>query len=364
MSWLSDFELFARIADDLETIGSNVRLPDHQRRSPQGAAALRARLEQVDESRFSSPTARTDFASAKVYLLDWANSRPGLAYARLGESFASAARALRSAAAALVKARSEHEQRLAWLYQMYVLRSEGTPLVLLESGMPATFNVSAGRIAEWIQWAVGAHYIELGSSGRDRGFSLTTDGAEEVERTFEEAATLEQAAPARAKQQKFGILDAPNLLPDDLADLLREPSLLGSSLLFFDLDDFKSLNTRFSETVVDAAIVIPMHTLVRDAAQGNGFAYAFGGDEFIMLLPNTPHEVALVFAEHLRRRIAAVNLRVNGQEVQVTASFGIASTDAWPVDELKEAANMAMRRAKAQGKNTVIAASLRGSQAP
>lgn len=155
----------------------------------------------------------------------------------------------------------------------------------------------------------------------------------------------------REKQQKFGILDAPGLLPDDLRAM---PGVLGRAAIFVDIDNFKPLNTTFSEVIVDRSILPPVHQLVRDCASGIGYAYAFGGDEFIVLLPNATSDMALAFAEAVRAKVGDLSLQVQAATVRLAASCGVAHEAL--IDSsmsLDERANRAMRRAKALGGNRV-----------
>ncbi|WP_437569703.1 diguanylate cyclase [Sorangium sp. So ce542] len=158
----------------------------------------------------------------------------------------------------------------------------------------------------------------------------------------------------REKQQKFGILDAPNLLQVDLA---APAGILGRALIYFDLDNFKAINSKHTERTVDRDLLPKIQQLVADAVNGLGYAYAEGGDEMIVLLPNSSIVVAAAFANTLRELIKGKVFLVAGAEVNVTASFGVAAghqdSDA---NRLVDLANLAKARAKAAGKNCVMVA--------
>ena len=70
---------------------------------------------------------------------------------------------------------------------------------------------------------------------------------------------ISSSAVKREKHQKFGILDAPNLLTKDLS---QSAGLLGRVLIYLDVDNFKSVNTRLTERVVDRAILPELHRIV------------------------------------------------------------------------------------------------------
>jgi diguanylate cyclase (GGDEF)-like protein len=158
-------------------------------------------------------------------------------------------------------------------------------------------------------------------------------------------------APQREKQQKFGILDAPNLLKTDLAET---PGILGRVLVYLDIDNFKAVNTRFSERVVDRTILPELQRLVHRAAVSVGHAYGEGGDEIIVYLPNATVDMGVAFASALRRLIEAHEFTVDAEQCRITASVGVAASNELPGETLADLANQAKLQAKASGKNCVV----------
>ena len=155
----------------------------------------------------------------------------------------------------------------------------------------------------------------------------------------------------REKQQKFGILDAPNLLDSDLA---APAGVFGRAVIYFDLDNFKAINSRFTERVVDETLLPAVHRLVASAALNQGHAYAEGGDEMIVLLPNSTLLMGAAFAESLRGKLSTFSIDVRDETLSVTASFGVAG--GLEGVALAEVANRAKRFAKENGKNCVAIA--------
>jgi diguanylate cyclase (GGDEF)-like protein len=127
------------------------------------------------------------------------------------------------------------------------------------------------------------------------------------------------------------------------------------SLLFMDLDGFKAVNDVHghlagSRALVEAAAVI------RGSARETDVAARFGGDEFSIVLPDTGSEGAVAVADRVRERIAAHPfLAGNGLNLRLTASVGVATLPdvAGSAEELVRAADVAMYRIKASGKNGV-----------
>jgi len=82
----------------------------------------------------------------------------------------------------------------------------------------------------------------------------------------------------------------------------------------------------------------------------------YGGEEFAILLPETPPEIALEVAERQREKIAGTRLSLDHAEVSVTASFGVAGIEKAgeiELDQLFKKADQALYQAKEAGRNRV-----------
>jgi diguanylate cyclase (GGDEF)-like protein len=127
------------------------------------------------------------------------------------------------------------------------------------------------------------------------------------------------------------------------------------SLVLFDLDRFKRINDRCGHQVGDAVLRGTAH-VIHERIRETDLAARIGGEEFAVILAGTDLDGALAFAEDLRNGIAE-HVRVERVEWPVTASFGVAASHAdCVVDDLIAAADRALYRAKAGGRNTVRAA--------
>jgi diguanylate cyclase (GGDEF)-like protein len=130
------------------------------------------------------------------------------------------------------------------------------------------------------------------------------------------------------------------------------------SLLFVDLDGFKSINDTHghlfgSRALVEAAGVI------RASARETDMVARFGGDEFALILPDTGSEGAVSVGERVRDRIAAFRfLQGDGLNIQLTVSVGVATLPdvAASADGLIQAADEAMYYVKDHGKNGIYVA--------
>jgi diguanylate cyclase (GGDEF)-like protein len=127
------------------------------------------------------------------------------------------------------------------------------------------------------------------------------------------------------------------------------------AILLLDLDDFKEINDRFGHPVGDDLLKQFSQLCQQNIRQDDLFA-RFGGDEFILLLPEADAASAAEFAERLRHMLETTPLTgIPGQPV-ITASMGVVPyhprfTD---IRDLLAAADQALYQAKAGGKNRIV----------
>ncbi len=130
------------------------------------------------------------------------------------------------------------------------------------------------------------------------------------------------------------------------------------SLLMIDLDDFKSLNHRYGRTTGDYLLRY-FGQLIRDTVRPSDIAARFGGEEFLILLPNTGREEARAVAERLRQRVSENPFRVDAErkDIRLTISIGASALDipnyGEDAEEMITLADLALFRAKKEGKNSV-----------
>jgi two-component system cell cycle response regulator len=126
------------------------------------------------------------------------------------------------------------------------------------------------------------------------------------------------------------------------------------SFVMIDVDHFKSINDTHGHAAGDLVLQAVAGALVAIARRSDVVG-RWGGEEFVVALPQTSEAGARVAAERLRRAIAETKCVLpSGETIHVTASLGIASVDvAWQTDVLVARADSAMYEAKAQGRNRV-----------
>jgi diguanylate cyclase (GGDEF)-like protein len=114
-------------------------------------------------------------------------------------------------------------------------------------------------------------------------------------------------------------------LDQDLPDLLAaaEAANQTCSLIVFDLDHFKSINDAFGHQAGDAALQ-SVASVVRSATREQDRLYRYGGDEFVLILPDTNARAACELAERLLQKVSALAF-VGQQGLAVTLSAGVAA---------------------------------------
>lgn len=125
-----------------------------------------------------------------------------------------------------------------------------------------------------------------------------------------------------------------------------------------DLDDFKSVNDQFGhaagDKVITALAMLLRHTLRQSDLKGR-----YGGEEFVVLLPDSPMSNAADRMEQVRQRFESLELEHGGQPLRCTVSIGLACTRTFPDlrgNDLIDQADKALYAAKAAGKNCLVKA--------
>lgn len=128
------------------------------------------------------------------------------------------------------------------------------------------------------------------------------------------------------------------------------------AVLLLDVDHFKVINDAFGHLHGDA-VLVEIARRCQHALRATDLLARWGGEEFIMLLPNTPLPQALQLAERVRAAIVREpRLRIEGQDVEVTASLGavgLAPGQTLSLDELIRRADSALYQAKSAGRDRV-----------
>jgi diguanylate cyclase (GGDEF)-like protein len=145
-----------------------------------------------------------------------------------------------------------------------------------------------------------------------------------------------------------------NQLDNEIARINRYGG--SCSILLFDIDNFKALNDTYGHQAGDDVLHV-VALILRKVSRETDIVVRYGGEEFIIILPNTYEEDARYLADRIRREVEqTIFLQERGGGTSITVSGGIASypLNASDVRSLLNAADKALYAAKASGKNMVL----------
>ena len=127
------------------------------------------------------------------------------------------------------------------------------------------------------------------------------------------------------------------------------------SAIFLDLDDFKEVNDTYGHVNGDQ-VLISLANACRQNIREVDIIGRMGGDEFVVLLPETELKSACQVAERLRRFTEQMRITTEIAQIQVTASLGVGlyTEEMKDLATLIDQADMAMYAAKQAGKNRVM----------
>ncbi|OYV80162.1 MAG: hypothetical protein B7Z65_02225 [Ferrovum sp. 21-44-67] len=129
------------------------------------------------------------------------------------------------------------------------------------------------------------------------------------------------------------------------------------SLLYIDIDFFKNINDSYGHTTGDNALIV-FANLLTQTMRKSDFITRLGGEEFAVLMFDTPPEMALVVAERFRKDLESLNFNdENNNSIKMTASIGVygeKQTQHSALEYFVERADSALMEAKRKGRNRVI----------
>ncbi|MCW8957228.1 MAG: bifunctional diguanylate cyclase/phosphodiesterase [Gammaproteobacteria bacterium] len=143
------------------------------------------------------------------------------------------------------------------------------------------------------------------------------------------------------------------ILDKEIARSKRKQTSL--SIILFDIDRFKLVNDRLGHTEGDKVLEFVSNSAFHILRSEDYFG-RWGGEEFICVIPDTPHCEAIQIAERIRKNISSKPIQSAQQTLDISASFGVASfpQDADCADKLVIAADTALYQAKRSGRDRVV----------
>ena len=175
-------------------------------------------------------------------------------------------------------------------------------------------------------------------------------------------------AAARLKTERDALSADASL--DPLTDLPNRRSLTGElerehalarrgrppfSVLLLDVDHFKRVNDERGHAAGDV-VLQEIAARLRARARTSDVVGRWGGEEFLVVAPDTSIDGAVTLADGLRRALSATPIALDSGPLRMTASVGVAAWERETVDQLLGRADQALYEAKEAGRNTVVAA--------
>jgi len=189
----------------------------------------------------------------------------------------------------------------------------------------------------------------------------------ELKRTREELAKKNQELIKAKKTLESAAKTDPLTLLSNRREILEnikkeknryERSGRAFTLILGDLDDFKQFNDRYGHDCGDF-ILIQVAKIMKEMVRKQDSVARWGGEEFLLLLPETHLEGGGTTAEKIKNAISKKTFNYNGIELNVSITFGVSMygfTSPPDVDECIKTVDIAMYKGKQKGKNCVVIA--------
>lgn len=184
---------------------------------------------------------------------------------------------------------------------------------------------------------------------RNQNASLVTtlDEIGKLEAKFEYEATHDQLTGLSSRRSLMAAIEA------ELARAKRYRNNL--ALLMCDLDHFKEVNDQYGHPVGDQTLQV-FAVRAKALMRTSDLIGRYGGEEFVILLPNTDRDAGYTIAERLRREISSKEFDVTRAGIVITISIGltVARPDEDTTDTIINRADHALYQAKSSGRNRVV----------
>lgn len=230
------------------------------------------------------------------------------------------------------------------------------PDILANGEFDVEYRINGPKGLRWIHAKAFPIRDTDGQVLRIAGFAQDiTNRRLQEERLRELADELESKAQTDALTGLYNRRGLDGALTRELSRATRAGQSVAAILV--DVDDFKQVNDSLGHATGDVVlqgIARRMHAVLRPS----DLIARVGGDEFMIVLPETRLAEAVHVSERLRLAVRDEPMEVSGRQVQVTASFGVAIVplSVVSIEEVLDATRQALGTSKRQGKNRVVAA--------
>ncbi len=169
-----------------------------------------------------------------------------------------------------------------------------------------------------------------------------------IEQSRQEAEHLARRDPLTGLLNRRALFE---LASCQFSEAVKQGSPL--SVIMLDIDHFKAVNDNYGHAAGDIVlqkVAETLETYLRD----DDLKARMGGEEFVLIMASTEQAIALQMAERLRQQIASMSIKVNGNSIRISSSFGVATLNAEEsLEQLMDQADQALYQAKRNGRNRV-----------
>lgn len=137
-------------------------------------------------------------------------------------------------------------------------------------------------------------------------------------------------------------------LKAEIAEAIRTSNKL--SIAIFDIDDFKKVNDSKGHVYGDQ-VLVDVATIIKKSIRETDLAGRYGGEEFMIIFPNTTLSVSKIISERIRQAVEDYNF-IEG--LNITISGGVVQYNNETITELVHSADTNLYRAKRNGKNRIV----------
>jgi diguanylate cyclase (GGDEF)-like protein len=180
----------------------------------------------------------------------------------------------------------------------------------------------------------------------------------DLQQRLDQIAALQERLTEQARRDPLTGLHNRRFLTERVHELTRSSSGAGTSIgvMLVDIDHFKQVNDRHGHLAGDRVLQAVARLLALAHEEGAEVVCRYGGEEFLLLLPDRGAARLRALAERLRGGVEALRIEPGGgtaEPITVTLSIGWASGQGEPIERLIDRADRALYRAKQAGRNRV-----------